>query len=51
MESRISAKGQIVVPAKLRKKHGLKAGDRVVFIEDDNQIIIKPRTKWADICG
>ncbi|VVB92947.1 Uncharacterised protein [uncultured archaeon] len=23
----------------------------VVFIEQDQQIIIKPTTKWTDICG
>ena len=30
----ISSKGQIVIPAELRKKYGLKEGVRVVF-EDD----------------
>lgn len=51
MESIISVKGQVVIPARLRKKYGLKAGERVVFIEEDNYVIIKPRTKWIDICG
>lgn len=50
-KSRISRKGQIVIPARLRKKYGLKQGEPLVFIEDDRQIIIKPRTKWTDICG
>jgi AbrB family looped-hinge helix DNA binding protein len=50
-ESRISVKGQVVIPARLRKKYGLKTGERVVFIEEDNYVIIKPRTKLVDLCG
>ena len=49
--SRMSRKGQVVIPARLRKKYGLKEGEKLFFIEQDRQIIIKPRTKWTDICG
>jgi AbrB family looped-hinge helix DNA binding protein len=49
--SRMSRKGQIVIPASIRKKYGLKEGEKLIFIEQDKQIIIKPRTKWTDICG
>ncbi len=49
--SRISKKGQVVIPARLRKKYGLKEGEKLFFIEQDQQIIIKPTTKWTDICG
>lgn len=47
----MSAKGQIVIPARIRKKYGLKKGETMTIIEEDRQIIIKPRTKWTDICG
>ncbi len=47
----MSKKGQIVIPARLRKKYGLKQGERVVFIEEEKYIIIKPRTKLVDLCG
>lgn len=30
----VSSKGQLVIPAELRKKYGLKKGVRVVFEED-----------------
>jgi AbrB family looped-hinge helix DNA binding protein len=30
----VSSKGQIVIPSPLRKKAGLKAGDRVIFEYD-----------------
>lgn len=49
--SRISRKGQVVIPARLRKKYGLKEGEKLIFIEQDQQIIIKPSTNWIDICG
>ncbi len=49
--SRLSTKGQVVIPARLRKKYGFKHGEKVVFIEEDNYVIIKPKTKWVDICG
>ena len=49
--SRVSTKGQIVIPSRLRKKYGFKAGEKVTFIEEDKFIIIKSRTKWVDICG
>jgi AbrB family looped-hinge helix DNA binding protein len=35
ISSVISSKGQIVIPAELRRKYGLKEGVRVVFEEDD----------------
>lgn len=49
--SRMSRKGQVVIPSRLRKKYGLKEGANLVFIEQDQQIIIKPETKLTDLCG
>ena len=40
----ISTKGQISIPARFRKKYGLKQGETLIFIEQDRDIIIKPRT-------
>jgi len=42
--SRISSKGQVVIPAELRREHGLKEGTEVVFEEDDQgRIVLAPR--------
>jgi len=41
----MTSKGQIVVPAKLRKRYGLKAGTKVYFIERDHEILFQPVTK------
>ncbi len=49
--SRVSTKGQIVIPSRLRKKYGFKTGEKVTFIEEDKYIIIKPKTKLTDLCG
>lgn len=37
--SRLSSKGQIVIPTSMRK--GLKEGEKVMLIKNGNQIIIK----------
>jgi AbrB family looped-hinge helix DNA binding protein len=41
----VTSKGQITIPAEVRKKLGLKPGDRVRFIERENgEYIFKPKT-------
>jgi AbrB family looped-hinge helix DNA binding protein len=44
-ESTMTSKGQIVVPAKLRKRYGIKPGTKVYFIERDKEILFQPVTK------
>ena len=43
--SRLTSKGQVVIPAWLRKKLGLKAGMQVSFSESGNDILIHPQTR------
>lgn len=38
-------KGQVVIPAKIRKKYHITKGTKVVVIDKDNQIILKPLLK------
>lgn len=40
--STISSKGQITVPLEVRKRLGLKAGDRVEFVVDAGRTTIRP---------
>ncbi len=49
----VTSKGQLVVPARLRRRYGIKAGTKVLFIERDNQILIQPVTKEyiRSVCG
>jgi AbrB family looped-hinge helix DNA binding protein len=38
--SRVSSKGQVTIPIEIRKKLGIKEGDKIVFMEKDNNIIL-----------
>jgi antitoxin PrlF len=40
--STISSKGQITVPLEVRKRLGLRVGDRVEFVVDKDQTTIRP---------
>ncbi len=41
-----TSKGQLVVPAELRRKHGIEAGTRVKFLEDQfGRIVLQPITE------
>lgn len=40
--STISSKGQITVPIEVRKRLGLKTGDRVEFVLEDDRTAIRP---------
>ena len=40
----VAAKGQIVIPSKLRRKLGIKKGTQVYVYERDGEISIKPIT-------
>ena len=41
-ETRATEKGQIVIPAALRKKFGIKKGTRIQVYEKDDHIILDP---------
>jgi AbrB family looped-hinge helix DNA binding protein len=39
---RISSKGQVIIPAEIRKRHGLVTGTRAAWTEDGGQLILTP---------
>ena len=41
----VTSKGQVVVPARLRRKFGIKAGTRLNFTEANGNIVIQPVTR------
>lgn len=45
MEAYISTKGQLVIPAELRRKYGIKPGTRVEVIDRGDQIVLQPITE------
>jgi len=45
--ARISSKGQVTIPIEIRKKLGLKEGDKVIFLEKDNNVILINSNRFA----
>ncbi len=46
LSATFTSKGQLVIPAELRRKHGIEAGTRVKFLEDHfGRIILQPITE------
>lgn len=43
-ETRATAKGQIVIPAELRKKYGITKGTRIQIYEKNGDIVLNPLT-------
>jgi len=40
--STISSKGQVTVPQEIRKRLGLRTGDRVEFVVEEDRTVIRP---------
>lgn len=49
----VTTKGQLVVPAKLRRKYGIKPGTKVFFVERGEEILFQPVTREyiRSVCG
>jgi antitoxin PrlF len=41
-EAKVTSKGQITIPLKIRQALGVKAGDKVVFEQNGNEISVLP---------
>lgn len=49
----MTSRGRLVVPLRLRKKHGIKPGTRICFIESGGEILFRPVTRQyiRSVCG
>lgn len=45
METSVTIKGQVVIPAKLRHRLGIKKGTKLYIEEREGEIILRPLTK------
>jgi AbrB family looped-hinge helix DNA binding protein len=46
LSATFTSKGQLVIPAELRRKHGIAAGTKVKFLEDSfGRIVLQPVTE------
>ncbi|MFB6226657.1 MAG: AbrB/MazE/SpoVT family DNA-binding domain-containing protein [Candidatus Paceibacteria bacterium] len=52
-EAKITTKGQVTIPAPIRKKLGLNAQDKVIFELTEGNLKLKPVTKkdFMDLAG
>ncbi|HKS97683.1 MAG TPA: AbrB/MazE/SpoVT family DNA-binding domain-containing protein [Terriglobia bacterium] len=41
----VTTKGQLVIPARLRRRFRIKKGTKVTFIEDGGRLIVQPVTR------
>ena len=45
---RLNSKGQVTIPAALRRKHGLREGDEVQVVEDGGKLrIVRPEEEMT----
>ncbi len=47
MQVKATTKGQIVIPAPLRRKLGIRKGTRIEVAEDSGRIVLRPITAQA----
>jgi AbrB family looped-hinge helix DNA binding protein len=45
METYATVKGQIVIPAQLRRKYGIKNGTKIIVTDVGDAIVLKPVTE------
>jgi len=43
--TRVTEKGQATIPKELREKYGLEPGDEVIWMDTDEGIVVKKRTR------
>lgn len=44
LSATVSSKGQVVIPAELRKKYGLEEGVKILFHDEDGQLFLEPNS-------
>jgi AbrB family looped-hinge helix DNA binding protein len=49
----VTTKGQLVIPARIRRRYGIKTGTRVRFVEREGEIVLQPVTSATirGLCG
>lgn len=45
----VSSRGQVVIPERIRKKYGIRTGDRLVLLETDHALVIRKENQIHDL--
>jgi AbrB family looped-hinge helix DNA binding protein len=48
---KLSSKGQVVIPAKLRRELGLSDGDSIIISREDDALVLKPVVRISRLRG
>ncbi len=51
ISSSITQKGQVTIPISIRKKLGLKTGQKVAFTDRGKDVVIEPIPNFLDLMG
>lgn len=43
--SKVTTKGRLVIPSRVRRRYGIRNGTRVAWTEDQGRILLQPLTK------
>ena len=46
-ESKITARGQVSVPARIRRRLGLTPGSKIVWFESEGEVIVRRAAKYS----
>jgi len=47
----VTSKGQVTIPAHLRKKHGITENSKVQIVDEDGKLVIKKLVTIFDLAG
>jgi AbrB family looped-hinge helix DNA binding protein len=50
-EVKVTIKGQVTIPVKLRKKFNIEKNSKVQIVEEDGKIVIKKQPSIFDLAG
>lgn len=49
--TRVTWKGQITIPAELRRRHGIREGTRMEVLDSERGLILRPIPRMEDLSG
>jgi AbrB family looped-hinge helix DNA binding protein len=45
---RVTSKGQVTIPKDIRRRHGIRAGSEIEFIEKGTDVVVQRRSEQPD---
>lgn len=49
--SRVTRKGQVTIPADIRRSFGIREGDHVQIIAEDDRVVLRRVAPWTELAG